>query len=77
MSSSLHEQAERHVIHVVGDLEPDGRAEAAVEQLLLERLDEVLGLVLVDLDVLVAGDAELVVLEDLHAGEQVARGGWR
>ena len=39
---------------------------------LLERLDEVLGLVLLDLDVLVAGDAEHVVLEDLHAGEQVA-----
>ena len=68
----LHEQAERDVVHVVGDLEPDRRAEAAAQQLLLERLDEVLGLVLVDLDVLVAGDAELVVLEDLHAREQVA-----
>ena len=68
----LHEQVERRVIHVVGDLEADGRAEAALQQPLLERLDEVLGLVLLDLDVLVAGDAELVVLEDLHAGEQVA-----
>ena len=67
----LHEQAERHVVHVVADLEPDRRAEAAAQQLLLERLDEVLGLVLLDLDVLVARDAELVVLEDLHAGEQV------
>ena len=67
-----HEQAQRHVVHVVGDLEADGRAEAAPEELLLERLDEVLGLVLLDLDVLVAGDAEHVVLEDLHAGEEVA-----
>ena len=67
-----HEQPERDVVHVVGDLEPDGRAEPAAQQLLLERLDEVLGLVLVDLDVFVAGDAEDVVVEDLHAGEQVA-----
>ena len=67
-----HEQAERDVVHVVGDLEPDGRAEPAAQQLLLERLDEVLGLVLLDLDVLVARDAEHVVLEDLHAGEEVA-----
>ena len=72
MSSSLHQQAEGHVVHVVGDLETDRRAEPAAQQLLLERLDEVLGLVLLDLDVLVAGDAERVVLEDLHAGEEVA-----
>ena len=67
-----HEEAERDVVHVVGDLEPDGRPEPAAQQLLLERLDEVLGLVFVDLDVFVAGDAEDVVVEDLHAGEQVA-----
>ena len=46
-----HQQAERHVVHVVGDLEADGRTEPAAQQLLLERLDEVLGLVLLDLDV--------------------------
>ena len=67
-----HQEAERHVVHVVGDLEPDGRTEPAPQELLLERLDEVLGLVLLDLDVFVAGDAEHVVLHDLHAGEEVA-----
>ena len=66
-----HEQAERQVVHVVGDLEPDRRPEPASQQFALERLDEVLGLVLLDLDVLVAGDPELVVLEHLHAGEEV------
>jgi hypothetical protein len=48
-----------------------GRAEPTAQQLLLERLDEVLGLVLLDLDVLVARHAEDVVLDDLHAGEEV------
>ena len=67
-----HEQVEGHVVHVLGDLQPDGRAEPAAEQFLLEGLDEVLGFVLLDLDILVPGDAEHVVLEDLHAGEQVA-----
>ena len=40
-------------------------------QLLLQRLEEVLGVVLLDLEVLVAGDPEGVVLEHLHAGEQL------
>ena len=71
ISQLAHQQTEGDVIHVVGDLEPDRRAEAAAQQLLLEGLDEVLGLVLLDLDVLVAGDAELVVLDDLHAREQL------
>ncbi len=66
-----HQQAESQVIHVVGDLEPDGRAEAPSQQLAFERLDEVLGLVFFDFDVFVARDAELVVLENLHAGEQL------
>ena len=42
------EQVEREVVHVVADLEADGRAEPAAQQLGLERLDEVLGLVLLD-----------------------------
>ncbi|MET3801824.1 hypothetical protein ABID70_001779 [Clavibacter michiganensis] len=65
-----HEEVERDRVHVVRDLEADGRAEPAAQQLLLEGLDEVLGLVLLDLHVLVARDAEDVVLDDLHAGEQ-------
>ena len=46
-------------------------------QLLLERLEQVLGVVLLDLEVLVAGDAERVVLQDLHAGEQLGPGARR
>ena len=40
------------------DLEPDGRAEPAPQQLLLEGGQQVLGVVLLDLEVLVAGDPE-------------------
>ncbi len=65
------QQVERDVVHVVGDLEPDRRPEPAAQQLGLERLDEVLGLVLLDHDVLVAREAERVVVEHLHAGEEV------
>ncbi len=67
-----HEQVEGDLVHVVGDLQPDRRAEAPAQELSLERLDEVLRLVLVDLHVFVAGHPELVMIEHLHAGEQVA-----
>ena len=60
-------------VDVVGDLQAHGRAEPAAQQFLLERLQQVLGVVLFDLDVLVAGDAEGVVLQDLHAGEQLVQ----
>ncbi len=65
-----HEQIERRGVHVARDLEANGRAEAAAQQLFLERLDEVLGLVFLDLDVFVTRDAEDVVVDDLHAGEE-------
>ena len=65
------QQVEREVVHVVADLETDRRAEPAPQELGLEGLDEVLGLVLLDHDVLVAREAERVVVEDLHAGEEV------
>ena len=68
-----HEQLEHGGADGLLDLEPDGRAEAAAQQLLLERSEEVLGVVLLDLDVLVAGDAEAVDLEHLHAGEEPAQ----
>ena len=68
-----HEQAQGHLVHVFGDLEPDGRAEPASKQLLLECLDEVFGLVFVDLDVFIASDSKDVVLDDLHSGEEVAQ----
>ncbi len=66
-----HEETEREVIHVVGDLETDGRAETTPQQLALEGLDEVLGLVFFDLDVFIARDAELVVLENLHSRKKL------
>ena len=52
-------------------LEPDRLAEAASPELLLDRHQEVVGLVLLDREVGVAGDAEQVRLDDLHAREQV------
>jgi hypothetical protein len=52
------------------DLQAHRRAEAAPHQFLLQRLEEVLGVVLLDLQVLVAGDAEGVALQDLHAREE-------
>src|SRR4051794_36550490 len=57
------------------DLEPDRRAEPAAQQLLLERREQVLRVVLLYLEVLVAGDPEGVVLGDLHAGEQLTQVG--
>ena len=68
----LDQEVERQVVHVLGDLEADRRTEPPAQELGLERLDEVLGLVLLDHDVLVAREAEGVVIEDLHPGEEVA-----
>ena len=42
------QQVEGQVVHVVADLEADRRPEPAAQQLGLEGLDEVLGLVLLD-----------------------------
>ena len=52
------------------DLEPDRLAEAPPPELLLDRQQQVVGLVLLDREVGVAGDPEQVVLDDLHPGEQ-------
>ena len=58
-------------VHRLLDLEPHRRAEAAPLQLLLERLEEVLRVVLLDLEVLVAGDPEGVGGQHVHAGEEL------
>ena len=58
---------------VVDDLQAHRRAEAAAQQLLLQGLEQVLRVVLLDLEVLVAGDPEGVVLHDVHAREQVVQ----
>ena len=64
------EQVQDPLVDRLLDLEPHRRAEPAAQQLLLQRLQEVLGVVLLDLEVLVAGDPEGVRLEHLHAREQ-------
>ena len=53
------------------DLEPDGLAESTPAELLLDRHQQVVGLVLLDGEVGVAGDPEQVGLDDLHAREEV------
>ncbi len=55
--------------HPGPDLDPHDIAEAPPTQLVLDRLQQVVGLV-GDREVGVAGDAEDVVVDDLHAGEQ-------
>ena len=67
----LHQDLPGDLGHRPLDLEPDGLAEAPAPDLLLDREQEVVGLVLLDRDVGVAGDAEQVGLEDLHAPEQL------
>ncbi len=56
--------------HRAFDLESDGLAEAAPAELLLDGQEEIVGLVLFDRQVGVAGDPEEMVLEDFHAAEQ-------
>ena len=56
-------------IHAGVDLEPHDLAEAPATELVLDRLKQVVGLV-VDLEVGVPGDAEQVVADDLHPREQ-------
>ena len=55
--------------HAGADLDAHDLAEAPAAQLVLDRLQQVVGLV-GDREVGVAGDAEDVVVEDLHAREQ-------
>ncbi len=57
---------------VVGDFQPYRRAVMPLRQLALQGLAQVLGFLVVDEQVGVAGDAELVAAFDLHAGEQLA-----
>ena len=68
------ELAAEHLEHLVGHLGVDLEAHDAAElvappQHRLDRLEEVFGFVL-ELEVGVAGDAEHLVIEDLHAREQ-------
>ena len=55
---------------VARDLEAHGVAALAPPQLLLDRLEQIVGLFLVDLEVQVARDAEDVAARDADAGEE-------
>src|SRR4029079_15736106 len=52
------------------DLEADGLAEPAPTELLLDREEQIVGLVLLERQVGVPGDPEHVSLDDLHAAEE-------
>ena len=54
---------------VVGDFEAHGVAEVALRQFALQRGAQVLHFLVIDEQVGVAGDAELVAAEHVHAGE--------
>ena len=69
-TQAAQQQGSRGGRHRPLDLEPDGRAEPPAPELLLDRQEEVVRLVLLDLEVGVAGDPEEMVLLDLHAAEQ-------
>ncbi len=67
----MDEHVQHGLVDVVFDLEAHGRAaDLASQQLLLECSQQVFGVVLLDLDVLVASHAEGGVGNDLHAGEE-------
>ncbi len=63
-------------VHAGRDLDADRLAEAPAAQLGLDGLQQVVGLV-GDLEVGVARHAEVAVVEDLHAREQVGQVRWR
>ena len=67
------EQVEHVRVDCLLDLQPDGRAEPPAHELALHSGEQVLGVVLLDLDVLVAGHPEGVVLEHLHAREELGQ----
>ena len=70
-----HDEVEHVVVDLVVDLEPHRRPEPPPRQFLLQCGQEVLGVVLLDLDVLIAGDAEGEVLAHLHPGEELLQMG--
>ena len=57
------------LVHSGGDLEPHDLAEAAAAELVLDRLQQVVGLI-AHREVGVAGDAEVTVVDDLGAREE-------
>lgn len=70
-----HQQVQDLAVDGLLDLQAHRRPEAAPHELLLQGLEQVLRVVLLDLQVLVPGQAEGVVLQDLHAREQLLQVG--
>lgn len=57
--------------HGAGDLDADGFAEAALAEFFLDGFEKIFGIFIeFGFDFGVAGDAEVLVLEDFHAGEE-------
>ena len=73
LAQLLEQQRAHRLRHALLDLEPHDLAEPALEDLLLDGLEQILGLIRVrQLEVRVARDAEDEQAHDLHAGEQRA-----
>ena len=70
-SQFAYQQPQCHVIHVGADFESDGFAKSATRQSGFQRLNQIFTFVLVDFHVFVTGETERVVVENLHAGEEV------
>ena len=64
------EQLRQERAGLVGDLQTDRRSETTAQQFLLHGVEQVLGIILFHVDVLVTGDAEGAGLLDDHAREQ-------
>ncbi len=72
LEAELGEQEARHRLrHVVGHLEAHRVAEVALRQFALQRLAQVLHLLLLDEEVGVARDPELVAAQHVHAREEL------
>src|SRR5680860_775428 len=65
-------KVEHMVGHALFNFQPHRRAEPALAKLFLEREQQVLGAVVIDLEVGVARDPEVEGLDDVHPGEELA-----
>ena len=65
------EAVEGELVHAILDFQAHGGAAAQVAQLVLDALEEIFGLLLVDVEVAVAGDAEGEGAVDTVAGEEL------
>ena len=65
-----NEQVKNRGVDRIFNLKTHGRTETAAQQLLFEGLQQVLGIVLFNFKVFVAGHPEDVVFHHLHAGEE-------